>query len=202
MEINMHFTREPIVETIITPKEGHKLAVRNTKGGSDEHMVTALEVVSIGNLYFLRSLEKPKAFLLPFSDYEILEVREVKMAIKSTVLDQSIKIGKSQEEKKQEGNPQKKKRQRRSKKKEQEPEAKTSESKEFQKKPEAKKATEPKESKPRERKKLVPPPTTLISETISRYKKILLPEKEKKLEAKEPQEKGEETKKETLENES
>ncbi|NGX30974.1 MAG: hypothetical protein K940chlam8_00333 [Chlamydiae bacterium] len=198
----MHFTREPIVETIITPKEGHKLAVRNTKGGSDEHMVTALEVVSIGNLYFLRSLEKPKAFLLPFSDYEILEVREVKMAIKSTVLDQSIKIGKSQEEKKQEGNPQKKKRQRRSKKKEQEPEAKTSESKEFQKKPEAKKATEPKESKPRERKKLVPPPTTLISETISRYKKILLPEKEKKLEAKEPQEKGEETKKETLENES
>jgi len=197
----VHFTREPIIETIITPKEGHKLAIRSTKEGVDEYMVNAVEVVCIGNLYFLRSLEKPKAFLLPFSDYEILEVREVKMALKSSVLDHSIKIGqKTAEEEKRSS---KKKRSRRSKKSEEksveqkqeeqlktveetqqdlENETKKTKEKRFEEKTKSNDKKHNKEDlanqKPKEPKKLVPPPTTLISETISRYKKILLPENE------------------------
>jgi hypothetical protein len=182
----VHFTREPIVETIITPKEGYKLAIRGSKGTGEEHLVNAVEVVSIGNLYFLRSLEKPKAFLLPFSDYEVLEVREVKMALNSAVLDKSIKIVGSQkpqtDDKKEEDRPQKKQRPRRSKKKEKQEDRHIEGRKEVEKIKTEEKVEE------RERKKLVPPPTTLISETISRYKNILLSSEEKPEQKQEPTE--------------
>ncbi len=90
----MDFTREPIIETIITPKEGHKLVIRSTKGvGQEEYFVDAVEIVAFGNALFFRSLEKPKAFLAPVSDYEVLEVREARMVLKNAGLDRSIKIG-------------------------------------------------------------------------------------------------------------
>ncbi len=90
----MDFTREPIIETIITPKEGCKLVVRNSKNaGQEEYFVEAVEIVAFGHVHFFRSLERPKAFLVPVSDYEILEVREARMVLKNAGLDRSIKIG-------------------------------------------------------------------------------------------------------------
>lgn len=90
----MEFTREPVIETVITPKEGCKLVVRSSKStGQEEYFVDAVEVVSFGHSFFFRSLEKPKAFLVPTSDYEILEVREARMVLKNVGIDRSIKIG-------------------------------------------------------------------------------------------------------------
>lgn len=90
----MDFTRQPIIETVITAKEGCKLVVRSSKGaGQEEYFVDAVEVVSFGNSFFFRSLEKPKSFLVPASDYEILEVREARMVLKNVGFERSIKIG-------------------------------------------------------------------------------------------------------------
>ncbi len=89
----MDFTREPIIETVITPKEGCTLVVRSSKSsGQDEHFVDAVEVVAFGNSIFFRSRERPKAFLVPVSDYEILEVRETRLLLKNVSVDRAIKI--------------------------------------------------------------------------------------------------------------
>ena len=90
----MNFTREPIIETIITPKEGYKLVVRNSKGsGGEEYIVDAIEVVSFGHSFFFRSLERPKSFLVPVSDYEIVEAKETRVVLKNASFERSIKIG-------------------------------------------------------------------------------------------------------------
>lgn len=91
----MNFTREPIIETIISPKEGCKLLVRSSRGGetAEEYYVDAIEVVSFGHAFFFRSMERPKAFLVPVSDYEILEVKEPRVALKTSSHDRHIKIG-------------------------------------------------------------------------------------------------------------
>ncbi|MDE3045829.1 MAG: hypothetical protein KGJ02_04205 [Verrucomicrobiota bacterium] len=90
----MNFTREPIIETVITPREGCKLLVRNSKAnGQEEYSVEAVEVVSFGHSFFFRSLERPKSFLVPVSDYEILELRETRLPLKNAPADRSIKIG-------------------------------------------------------------------------------------------------------------
>lgn len=90
----MDFTREPIIETVITPKEGCTLAIRSSKGvGQEEFFVDAVEMVSFGDALFFRSQERPKSFLLPVTDYEILEVREARLVLKNVGLDRSIKIG-------------------------------------------------------------------------------------------------------------
>ena len=90
----MNFTRDPIIETVITPREGCKLVVRSSKGANQEdYFVDALEVVSFGHSFFFRSTERPKSFLVPVSDYEIFESKEPKMALKNATADRSIKIG-------------------------------------------------------------------------------------------------------------
>lgn len=90
----MNFTREPIIETIITPKEGYKLVVRNTKGSNvEEYIVDAIEVVSFGHSFFFRSLERPKSFLVPVSDYEITETKETRVVLKNASFERNIKIG-------------------------------------------------------------------------------------------------------------
>lgn len=89
----MDFTREPIIETIITPKEGFKLVIRSSKGsGQEEYFVDAVEIVAFGNSLFFRSLERPKAFLVPVSDYEAVEVKEARAVLKNAGVDRSIKI--------------------------------------------------------------------------------------------------------------
>ena len=90
----MNFTREPIIETVITPREGCKLVVRSSKGVSQEdYCVDAVEVVSFGHSFFFRSQERPKSFLVPVSDYEILELKETRMVLKNVATERSIKIG-------------------------------------------------------------------------------------------------------------
>jgi len=94
------FTREPIIETIVTPKEGYKLAIRSSKTTEqEEYLVEAVEIVSFGEAFFFRSLEKPKAFLVPVSDYEVVEVREARMALKSATIERNVKIAGGKESK-------------------------------------------------------------------------------------------------------
>jgi hypothetical protein len=99
------FTREPIIETIITPREGYRLVVRSSKNmGQEEHFVDAIEVVSFGSAFFFRSLERPKPFVVPVADYEVLEVREPRMVLKTTpVSGGSVKIGGGRESGSREG---------------------------------------------------------------------------------------------------
>lgn len=95
----MNYTREPIIETVITPKEGYKLVVRSSKGvGQEEYVVDAIEVVSFGHSFFFRSLERPKSFLVPVSDYEIVEAKETRVVLKNATFERSIKIGGGREE--------------------------------------------------------------------------------------------------------
>jgi hypothetical protein len=90
----VNFTREPIIETIISPKDGYKLCVRNSRGSSvEEYFVDAIEVVSFGRAFFFRSLERPKAFLVPVTDYEVVEVKETRVALKNVSHERNIKIG-------------------------------------------------------------------------------------------------------------
>ena len=82
----------PIIETIITPREGFKLVVRNSKGiGQEEYFVEAVEIVSSRPASFC-SLERPKCFMVPVSDYELLEAREARIVLKNVGMDSTIKI--------------------------------------------------------------------------------------------------------------
>lgn len=90
----MNYTREPLIETVITPKEGYKLLIRNSKGGDhEEYAIDAVEIVSFGTALFYRSLERPKPFLVPVSDYEIIETKETRVVLKNATFDRAIKIG-------------------------------------------------------------------------------------------------------------
>lgn len=90
----MNFTREPIIETVITPKDGYKLTIRSSRGGSQEqYCVDAIEVVSFGKSMFFRSQERPKSFLLPVTDYEVVETKDARVMLKNAPLEGSIKIG-------------------------------------------------------------------------------------------------------------
>ena len=90
----VNFTREPIIETIISAREGYKLSLKSSKTvGGEEHLVDALEVVSFGGSFFYRCSEKPKPFFFPASDYESVEVRETRLLIKTVSLEKAIKIG-------------------------------------------------------------------------------------------------------------
>ncbi len=74
--------------------EGCKLLVRNSKGGGqEEYYVDSIEVVSFGRSFFFRSQERPKSFLVPVSDYEILEQKEARISLKNAAPERSIKIG-------------------------------------------------------------------------------------------------------------
>ena len=99
----MDFTREPIIETVITPREGYRLVVRNSKVmGQEEHFVDSIEVVSFGGACFFRSIERPKPFLVPIGDYEVMEVRESRIVLKSPHMQEgSIKIGAQRESSKE-----------------------------------------------------------------------------------------------------
>jgi len=204
----VNFTREPIVETVVSPREGCKLVIRSSKSaGQEEYLVDAIEIVRFGSALFFRSLERPKSFILPVSDYEVMEVRETRVVLKHAVLGEKP------------SRPEKRKRDDRKEGREaNRPEAKDQEAK----KPEAKKeeasGDEPKPKRRRQRRRkrddgsapaeegatpaqaeqgaqteaqaeapapvakpegeklpstLLPPPTTLISESIGHYKKLM-----------------------------
>ena len=94
----MDFTREPIIESIITPREGFRIVVRSSKNvGHEEYFVDALEIVVFGGAVFFRSKEKPKPFLVPTCDYEIFEVREPRILLKTPSIEGTVKISSSKE---------------------------------------------------------------------------------------------------------
>lgn len=185
----MYFTREPILESVITPREGCKLVVRSSKVvGQEEFFVDAIEVVTFGSSLFYRSLEKPKPFLLPVTDYEVLEVRETKMVLRHTVTETKAKSrSKAKEDEAKGDGERKKERRRKRRRKEEEPAAEevkeTDESADF---PLDEPAPEPKEKPkveepagpPPDLSAMIPPPETLISESIDQYKAMLPPEPE------------------------
>lgn len=175
----MDFTREPLIETVITPKEGFKLIIRPTSGTSqEEYAVGAVEVVSFGNGYFFRSLEKPKAFLLPMTEYEVVESRETRTVLKKAQIEKSIKIGggkkttakKDKEEEEAPKEEPKKREKKRTRKRRSSKEEKGETPKDEQ---EA--STEKIEEEVlQQRRTLLPPPTSLISDQIDRYKNYLV----------------------------
>lgn len=90
----MNFTREPIIETILSPKDGYKLCIKNSKvADSEELFVDVVEVVSFGHAFFFRGQERPKPFLVPVTDYEVFEVKETRVVLKNIAHDRNIKIG-------------------------------------------------------------------------------------------------------------
>lgn len=178
----MNFTREPVIETIITPREGCKLVVRNSKGVGEDYFVDAVEVVSFGNSFFFRSTEKPKSFLVPVTEYEIIELRETRMVLKTIGIEKSIKIGGGKEanhkhkENTQETFEPKKKEKRRIKKRRVNPEQ-NMEKEENQTSSKADKEPGKGGDNNDETivsssiiRKLFPPPSTLIKEKLSRCK--------------------------------
>jgi len=209
----MNFTREPIIETIISPKEGYKLLVRSSKGeSSDEYYVDASEVVSFGRAFFFRSLERPKSFLVPAGDYEILEVKETRVALKNASYEKSIKIGGGREapmrpaQREPRETPEtepasseesaldtavesrmerKRGRGRRHRNRRGGYEERDTEHKSTESEPHGEEGIKTPPSFSR----LIPPPSTLISETLSRYHQES-PEKEPKEEKKEDDDEG------------
>lgn len=95
----MDFTREPIIESIITSRDGFRLVVRSSKNvGHEEYFVDALEMVTFGSSVFFRSNEKPKPFLVPACDYEVCEVREPRVLLKTpSSIEGIVKISSSKE---------------------------------------------------------------------------------------------------------
>ena len=160
----MNFTREPIIETVITPKEGHKLALRNSKGGGqEEFFIDSLEVISFGKSAFYRSLEKPKCFVVPVGDYEILEVREARMVLKSAKVE-PVKIERATKKKEESAVEEVDAAALEKKKEKRRPRKRRTKAEEMPPEEEAQKVVE--------RRSLIPPPSTLISETIGRYKEV------------------------------
>lgn len=190
----VNFTREPIIESVITPREGCKLVVRNSKGvGQEEYFVDAVEVVSFGPAVFYRSLERPKNFLLPVSDYEVLEVRETRMVLKHKL--EPEKKGKREPEEEAPAPKERRRERRRGKRRgrrevsEEEVPLSLAEEAPSRKEEKATEAEPPLGEPPRREPprrepprreppeeafaSMPPPPSALISETIGRYKEML-----------------------------
>ena len=90
----MNFTREPIIETVISSREGCRLLIRSSKSpGQEEFVVDAVEIVNIGSTSFFRNREKPKPFLVPATDYEIIEVRDTRLGLKAASFEATFKAG-------------------------------------------------------------------------------------------------------------
>ncbi|MCH9614357.1 MAG: hypothetical protein SP1CHLAM54_16840 [Chlamydiia bacterium] len=167
----MNYTREPIIETILTPKEGHKLIVRSSSGAhQEEYNVDAVEIVSFGDAFFFRSQERPKSFLVPVSDYEVIEGKETRSVLKKASVEKNIKIAGGRREKEppppepfEEQKPKKRRTRRRRVAKEEPTDDKNAENPVSE------------EDAPLV-KKLLPPPATLISEHLAKYKSYQITE--------------------------
>lgn len=180
----MNFTRDPIIETVITPREGCKLVIKNSKvQESESFVVEAIEVVSFGQSFFYRSKERPMSFLVPITDYDLTEEKQAKMVLKNASMDRSIKIagGKelsqkvAKEEPKEEApSAEKKKAKKKSKKSRKD----KPEESDFDSEEDALREEVAPKVKQREFQeppggfisKLFPPPATLIHESLAKYK--------------------------------
>lgn len=89
----MHFTREPIIESILSARDGFKLVLRNSKTqGGAEISAEVVEIVSFSGAVFYRSQDRSKNFLLPASDYEINEVKDARLVLKNISIEKSNKL--------------------------------------------------------------------------------------------------------------
>ena len=180
----MNFTRDPIIETVITPREGCKLAIRSSKGANQEdYLVDAIEVVSFGHSFFYRSIERPKAFLVPISDYEVFETKEPKLALKNAPHERSIKIGGGKEPSKKSEEvtePQEKKTKKRKSRKSKERAETSKDDKQETLESVVSPVEVPLKLEAKEPtsfiSKLFPPPSMLIRDTIEKYKSEIAPE--------------------------
>lgn len=185
-----------MIETVITPREGCKLVIRSSKGVSQEdYYVDAVEVVSFGHSFFFRSQERPKSFLVPVSDYEVLELKETRMVLKNVSNERSIKIGGGaaprpreeapdaaltdsrpapQPEQRSMGKRDKRRRGRRGRDRHDHPEQQPLPAEEPRSAPQELAPAAPQQEElvkaPSFISKLFPPPPTLIKENLSRYK--------------------------------
>lgn len=101
----MNFTREPLIESVISSNDGYKLRltkITRNKEQEEDFLVDALEVVSFGSSYFYRHREKPKSFLLPVNEYVLVQVKDTRLSLKYATVDKSIKITPDKEMKKSE----------------------------------------------------------------------------------------------------
>lgn len=143
------------------------MIVRSSSGAhQEEYNVDAVEIVSFGSAFFFRSQERPRSFLVPVSDYEVIEGKETRSVLKKASVEKSIKIAGGRREKEPSlpdapEEPRAKKRRtrrRRASREEAPPESPVSE-----------------EDAPLV-KKLLPPPATLISEHLAKYKSYQMSE--------------------------
>jgi len=184
----VHFTREPLTETIITPREGYKLLLRAVGECQEEYVVDSVEVVTFGACWFFRSLEKPRVFLLPMLGYEIVEIQETRTVLKKPQVGKTIKIGakkkdvlkavkakeKEEEEEEEEESPPREEAKRQAKKWTRARRSKIGKGEVVPEPKDEEGASGMKKSEPIRRTTLLPPPTSLISEQIDRYKHHLV----------------------------
>lgn len=95
----MHFTREPIVESVLSARDGYKLVLKNSKLASTTDIsAEVIEIVSFTGTLFYRSQDRSKNFLLPASDFEISEVKDARLVLKNISLEKSSKLQNFQRE--------------------------------------------------------------------------------------------------------
>jgi len=89
----VHFTREPIIESILSARDGYKLVLKSSKNPSSaEVSAEVLEIVSFSGAVFYRSQDRSKNFLLPATDYEVVEVKDARLVLKNISLEKSSKL--------------------------------------------------------------------------------------------------------------
>ena len=177
----MNFTREPIIESIISSNDGYKLRLTklNNRGNDcEDFLVDALELVTYGRTCFYRHKEKPKSFLVPVSEYEITEVRDARLSLKYATIDKSIKITAEKEVKKTDSRGQNvknpSKQDSKSKIESKRNTKKTNSVKTSEKNKDTKNNTEIDPSVI----KVLAPPSSLISDSLKKYKSIDIGDKE------------------------
>jgi hypothetical protein len=89
----VHYTREPIIESILSARDGFKLVLKNSKTvSSQEISAEVIEIVSFAGAVFYRSQDRSKNFLVPASDFEIAEVKDARLVLKNISLEKSSKL--------------------------------------------------------------------------------------------------------------
>lgn len=78
----MYYTREPIILSVLSAKEGYNLVLKSTKISNEEpYAVASVSIVNFSGAIFYRSLFD-RDFLLPVSDYIVVEEKQVKLNVK------------------------------------------------------------------------------------------------------------------------
>lgn len=77
----MDFTRIPLLETILTAREGYVLHLHNCWREEEHYTAAALQLVTIGGVLFYRAAEDPCLFLLPANAYRVTESKQPSLGL-------------------------------------------------------------------------------------------------------------------------